>query len=57
MTVWNAVNAGKWMRFGRWNVKGQHRSGPLQTLARELARYRIIMVGVQEIKCDTGGIE
>ena len=45
------------MRFGRWNEKGQHRWEPLKTVARELARYRVHLVGVQEIKCDKGGTE
>jgi hypothetical protein len=29
-------------------------SGPLKTLARELARYKLVLVGVQEIRWENG---
>ena len=33
-----------------------YRSGSLTTAARELARYKLDLVGVQEIRWDKGGI-
>jgi len=36
------------MRFGMWNVRSLHRAGSLTTAARELARYKLDLVGVQE---------
>ena len=43
------------MRFGTWNVRSLYRSGSLSTAARELARYKLVLVCVQEIRCDKGG--
>jgi hypothetical protein len=43
------------MRFGTWNVRSLCRSGSLTTDARELARYKLDLVGVQEVSWDEGG--
>jgi exonuclease III len=43
------------MRFGTWNVKSLYRSGSLMTVARELARYKLDLVGVQDVRWDKGG--
>ena len=43
------------MRFGTWNVRSLYRSGSLMTVARELARYKLDLVGVQEVRWDKGG--
>jgi exonuclease III len=43
------------MRFGTWNVRSLNRSGSLTTVARELARYKLDLVGVQEVRWDKGG--
>jgi hypothetical protein len=43
------------MRFGTWNVRSLYRSGSLMTVARELARYKLELVGVQEVRWDKGG--
>jgi hypothetical protein len=40
------------MRFGTWNVRSLYRSGSLMTVARELARCKLDLVGVQQ---DFGG--
>ena len=32
-----------------WNVKGRYETGSLTTAARELARYKLDLVGVQEV--------
>ena len=42
------------VRFGTWNVRSLYRTGSL-TAARELARYKLDLVGVQEVKWDNGG--
>jgi exonuclease III len=43
------------MRFGTWNVRSLYRSGSLMTVARELARYTLDVVGVQEVRWDKEG--
>jgi exonuclease III len=41
------------MRFGTWNV----RSGSLKTVARELGKNKLDLVGVQEVRWVKGGTE
>ena len=43
------------MRYGTWNVRSLYRSGSLKTAARELARYKLDIVGVKEVRWDKGG--
>jgi len=43
------------MRFGSWNFKGLYRPGSPTTAARELARYKLDLVGVQEVSWDKWG--
>ena len=43
------------MRFGTWNVRSLYRAGSLTTAARELPRYKLDLVGVQEVRWDNGG--
>jgi exonuclease III len=45
------------MRFGTWNVRSLYRAGSLKTVSRELARYKLDLVGVQEVRCEGGGTE
>jgi len=40
------------MRFVTWNVRSLYRTGSLTSAARELARYKLDLVGVQEVRCD-----
>jgi len=40
------------MRFGTWNVRILYRSGSLATVVRELARYKLNLVSVQEVRSD-----
>jgi len=35
------------MTFGTWNVRSQYWAGSLTAVARELARYKLDLVGVQ----------
>jgi hypothetical protein len=38
-----------------WNVRSLYRAGSLMTVAKELARYKVDLVGVQEVRWDKGG--
>jgi hypothetical protein len=42
------------MRFGTLNVRSLYVSGSLTTIARELARYKLDLMGVQEVRSDKG---
>jgi len=46
------------MRFSTWNVRSLYirRSGSLATVARELARCKLHLVGVQVVRWDKGGM-
>jgi hypothetical protein len=43
------------MRCGTWNMRSLYRSGSLITVARELARYKLDLLGVHEVRWDKGG--
>ena len=43
------------MRFGTWSVRSLYRSGLLATAVRELARCKLYLVGVHEVKWEKGG--
>jgi hypothetical protein len=43
------------MSFGAWNVRNLCRSGSLTAVGRELARYRLDLVGLQEVRWDKEG--
>jgi hypothetical protein len=43
------------MAFGTGNVRSLYRSGLFATVARELARYKSDLLGIQEIKWDKRG--
>ena len=43
------------MRFGTWNVRSLYRSGSHTTDVKELARYKLDLVGVQEVRWDKRG--
>jgi len=38
-----------------WNVRSLYRAGSLKAAARELVRYKLDVVGVQEVRWDKGG--
>ena len=42
-------------RFGSWNVRSLYRSGSLTTAARELVRYKLDLMGIQEVRWEKGG--
>ena len=41
--------------LGTQNVRSLFRAGSLKAAARELARYKLDLVGVQEVRWDKGG--
>ena len=43
------------MRFGTWNLRSLYRAGSLTAAAREIARYKLDLVDVQEVRWDRGG--
>jgi len=43
------------MERGTWNVRSLYRAGSLKAAARELVRYILDVVGVQEVRWDKGG--
>jgi hypothetical protein len=45
------------MRFGLWNVRSLYRAGSLMTVSRELSKYKLDLVGVQEVRWKGGGTE
>jgi hypothetical protein len=42
-------------RFVTWNVRSLYRAGSLPAAVRELARYKLDLVGVQEVRRDKEG--
>jgi hypothetical protein len=42
------------MRFGIWNIASLYRPGSLMAAAMELARYKLGLVDVQEVRWDKG---
>jgi exonuclease III len=44
-------------RFGTWNVTSLYKSGSLKMVARELGKYKLDLVGVQEVRWDKGSTE
>jgi exonuclease III len=45
------------MRFGMWNVRSLYRAGSLKTVARELGKYKLDLMGVQEVRWEKEGTE
>jgi hypothetical protein len=43
------------MKTGTWNVRSLYMAGSVKAAARELARYKLDVVGVQEVGWDKGG--
>jgi len=44
------------VRFGVWNVRILYKAGSLKVAARELARYKLDVVSVQEVRWGKGGM-
>jgi hypothetical protein len=47
------------MRFGTWNVRSMYvyRAGSLRAVMKEISKYKLYLVGVQEVRWDRGGTE
>jgi hypothetical protein len=43
------------MGFGLWNLRSLYRVDSLVTVSRELSRYKLDVVGVQEVRWEGGG--
>jgi exonuclease III len=43
------------MRFGTWNVRSLYRAGSLVTVSKELSKYTLDLLGVQEVRWEGGG--
>jgi hypothetical protein len=37
------------MRFGTWNVRSLYGAGSLMTVANEISKYKLDLVGVKEV--------
>jgi hypothetical protein len=44
------------MRFGTWNVRSLCRVGAIKSVVGELEKYKLDLVGVEEVKWEGGGI-
>ena len=42
------------MEIGNWNVRSFYRTGSFKAAARELGRYKLDVLGVQEVRWDKG---
>jgi hypothetical protein len=42
---------------GKWNVRSMYRAGSLRTVAEEVSKYKLDLVGVQEVRWDGSGTE
>ena len=44
------------IKFGTWIVRSLYRPGSLKTVATELARYKLDLVGIVDVRWDKGRI-
>jgi hypothetical protein len=45
------------MRFGTWNVRSMYRAGSLRAVTEEISKYKLDLVGEQEVRWDGGCTE
>jgi hypothetical protein len=45
------------MTFGLWNIKSFCRAGSSVTVLKGLSKYKLDLVGVQEVRWEDGGTE
>jgi exonuclease III len=45
------------MRFGTWNVKSLYRVGAIKSVVAELEKYKLDLVGVQEVRWEGDGYQ
>jgi hypothetical protein len=46
-----------YMRFGIWNVRSMYKAGSLRTVAEEISKYKLDLVGVEYVRWDGRDIE
>jgi exonuclease III len=44
-------------RYGMWNIRSLYRTGSLKTAVKKLRKYKLDLVGVQEVRWEKGGTE
>jgi hypothetical protein len=44
------------MRFGTWNVRSMYTAGSLRAVGEEISKYKLEVVGVQEVSGDGGAL-
>jgi hypothetical protein len=44
-------------RFGAWDVRSMYRAGSLRAVGEEISKYKLYLVGVQEVRWNGGGTE
>jgi exonuclease III len=47
----------KYMRFGTWNVRSLCRVGAIKSVVGELEKYKLDLVGVQEVRWEGEGYQ
>jgi hypothetical protein len=45
------------MRFGTRNVRSLYMAGSLRSVVEEISKYKLHLMGVQEVRWDIGGTE
>jgi hypothetical protein len=45
------------MRFRTWSVRSLYRAGSIVTVSEELPKYKLDLVGVQEVRLEDSGTE
>jgi exonuclease III len=45
------------MRFGTWNVRSLYRIGAIKSVVGELEKYKLDLVGVQEVRWEGEGYQ
>jgi hypothetical protein len=45
------------MRFGTWNVRSMYKADSLRTVLEEISKYKLDLVGVQDVTWDRVGTE
>jgi hypothetical protein len=45
------------IRFGTWNVRSLYRAGSLMTVAKEISKYKLDLMRLQEVRWDRCGTE
>jgi hypothetical protein len=43
------------MRFDTWDARSLYRAGSLMTVVKGVSKYKIDLVGLQEVRRDIGG--